>query len=421
MYPNPASALPLPSRPNLDQYKKLAKDLVKACKSGDPDALHVWATEWLQKLADRQSFELRAAIQGQIGPLTEFARNKPVKTLTDAQFVIARAHGFKSWPRFAEHLEGLTGTNPISRFEAAADAIVTGDAVTLRRLLREDPHLIRARSTREHRATLLHYIGANGFEDFRQKSPKNAVEIAKLLLDAGAEADGLTDGAMGIGTPLGLVATSIHPVQTGVQIELLETLLEHGASVDGAPGGWNPLLAALHNGRPQAAEFLARRGARLDLEGAAGVGRLDLVKTFLKGDATKAQMDNGFLWACEYGRNSVVEFLLEKGVDLRTQGNTGLTGLHWAVVGGQLETIRLLLEHGAPLEERNIYGGTALGQALWSVVNADPGVDYVPIIETLIDAGAEIEPGALNWLARQEGRSAAAKARVEELLRRHGA
>jgi hypothetical protein len=417
VYPNPASALPLPLRPNLEQYRKLAKDLVKACKSGDPEAPRVWASEWLHRLADLQP----VSIEGQVDLLAEFARSKPVNALADAQFVIARTHGFKSWPRFAEHLEALAlASTPISRFEAAADAIVTGEAATLQRLLREDPELIRARSTREHRATLLHYIGANGFEDFRQKSPKNAVEIAKLLLDAGAEVDGLTDGAMGIGTPLGLVATSIHPVQTGVQIELLETLLDHGASVDGAPGGWNPLLAALHNGRPQAAEFLAQRGARLDLEGAAGVGRLDLVKTFLKGDATKAQMENGFLWACEYGRNSVVEFLLEKGVDLRTRGNTGLTGLHWAVAGGQLDTIRLLLDRGAPLEEKNVYGGTALGQALWSVFNSDPGVDYVPIIETLIQAGAEIEPGSLAWLARQDGRSTA-KARVEEVLRRHGA
>jgi hypothetical protein len=30
MYPNPQEALPLTSRPNLDQYRKLAKELVKA-------------------------------------------------------------------------------------------------------------------------------------------------------------------------------------------------------------------------------------------------------------------------------------------------------------------------------------------------------------------------------------------------------
>jgi hypothetical protein len=39
MFPNPQSALPLPPRPNLEQYKKLAKDLVKVCKTGNSDRL----------------------------------------------------------------------------------------------------------------------------------------------------------------------------------------------------------------------------------------------------------------------------------------------------------------------------------------------------------------------------------------------
>ena len=71
--------------------------------------------------------------------------------LADAQFVIARSHGFMSWPRLVKHLEGLTRTSSsVSRFEAAADAIVAGDVATLNRLLGEDPTLIHARSTREH-------------------------------------------------------------------------------------------------------------------------------------------------------------------------------------------------------------------------------------------------------------------------------
>jgi ankyrin repeat protein len=308
----------------------------------------------------------------------------------------------------------------------AADAVVSGDRPTLERLLRESPELVRARSTRAHHATLLHYVGTNGFENYRQKSPKNAVEIATVLLEAGAEVDAVAD-TYGKGTTLGLVATSVHPAQAGVQIALLQTLLDYGAAVDGAPGGWNPLIAALHNGRPEAAEFLAKRGARLDLEGAAGVGRLDVVKGFftddgaLEANTTKLQMELGFLWACEYGWNSIVDFLIEKGVDLRAQACTGETGLHWAVVGGHLDTIKLLLERGAPLEVKNIYGGTALGQALWSAINGDPGIDYVPICETLIQAGAEIEPGSLDWLARQDGRSAASKARIADVLRKYGA
>jgi ankyrin repeat protein len=396
----------LPVRPSLEQYRKQAKELLKACKSGDAAAV--------QRIQRHHPHANQMPNPG--GDLA----------LADAQLVIAREHAFESWPKFAKHIEALTHENsPTSHFELAADAIVAGDAVTLKRLLRDNPELIRERSTRVHRATLLHYVGANGFEDYRQKSPKNAVEIAKTLLAAGAQIDAVAE-TYGKGTALGLVASSVHPKLAGVQIALLETLLDAGAAINGAPGGWNPLAGALRNGRGEAAEFLAQRGALLDLQGAAGVGRLDVVKTFfdesggLKANVTRTQMESGFLWACEYGRNEVVDFLLQNGVDLSTQANTGLTGLHWAVVGGQLAAIRLLLERGALLEAKNVYGGTALGQALWSAVNGDQGIDYAEIINTLIAAGAKIEPGSLGWLARQPG-SASTKSRIEALLRHHGA
>ena len=55
-----------------------------------------------------------------------------------------------------------------ARFERAVDAVVAGDVGTLRSLLREDGGLIRQRSTRDHQATLLIYVGANGVEGFRQ-------------------------------------------------------------------------------------------------------------------------------------------------------------------------------------------------------------------------------------------------------------
>src|SRR5207247_10518438 len=99
-----------------------------------------------------------------------------------------------------------------------------------------------------------------------------------------------------------------------------------------AGNGQRAVNGCLANGRPEAAEFLARRGAPLDLEGAAGVGRLDLVKSFvnedgsLKANATTAQMKSGFNWACEYGRTSVVDFTLQKGIEVgeRHRGETGL-------------------------------------------------------------------------------------------------
>jgi ankyrin repeat protein len=410
MYPNPADVVPFPARPNLEQYKKRAKALVKACTSGGGDAIRTWAADWIESLtsalktSDGDHRERFDRLVRQIGDfawktMSASGRRTETCTLADAQFVIARVHGFPSWPQFAGQITALTHpTSDVSQFESAVEAIITGNVATLRRLVRANPALIRARSPRDHQATLLQYVAGNGVEGFRQKTPQNAVDVAKLLLDAGADVDAPNwpDGPAGPGTTLGEVATSVHPARAGVQITLMQTLLDYGANINGLPGGWNPLLAALHNGRREAAEFLAARGARLDLEGAAGVGRLDVVQTFFNKDgalrnATNAQMESGFGWACEYGRNAVVEFLLDRGVDLRAGEKTSQTGLHWAVIGGALETVALLLKRGAPLEAKNVYGGTILGQATWCVINGDRSVDYVPIIIALLAAGARVE------------------------------
>jgi hypothetical protein len=69
----------------------------------------------------------------------------------------------------------------VSEFEAAADAIVSGDLKGLRGLLAGNPDLVRQRSTREHRSTLVHYSSANGIESYRQKTPQNVVEIHVLV------------------------------------------------------------------------------------------------------------------------------------------------------------------------------------------------------------------------------------------------
>ena len=50
-------------------------------------------------------------------------------------------------------------------FERAADVVIAGDVATLASMLRDTPGLVFARSAREHRVTLLHYVGANLVED----------------------------------------------------------------------------------------------------------------------------------------------------------------------------------------------------------------------------------------------------------------
>src|SRR5712692_4079242 len=194
----------VPARPTLEHYKKLAKDLLKAYQSGDAASMKRIQDHYQRPLTWD---ELREAAQWQLRKLKGSARQSAGFTLADAQFLIARLHAFESWPKFKKHIEAvLRERSPISKFELAADAVITGDVATLRQFLREDPELIRARSTRVHQSTLLHYVSANGVEDFRQKTPANAVEVTKILLDAGAEVD--AEDNPGRGTTLGLVATS---------------------------------------------------------------------------------------------------------------------------------------------------------------------------------------------------------------------
>ena len=181
----------LPSRPSLEQYRKQAKDFVKACRTGDSESLWQVRKYHPRYHVPRDHVEAAKLRSGQ---LLDSVVNTASFTLADAQLVIARAHGFESWPKFAKHLEGLERENfPVANFERAADAIVTGDRTTLEHLLGEDPELIRVHSARAHRAMLLHYISANGVERFRQKTPRNIVEIARLLLNAGADVNAVAD------------------------------------------------------------------------------------------------------------------------------------------------------------------------------------------------------------------------------------
>lgn len=233
------------------------------------------------------------------------------------------------------------------------------------------------------------------FQHYRQKTPRNIVEVTLILLQAGAEIDATANVYGGGCTTLGLAVTSVHPERAGMQQALLQTLLNHGANIDqtSADGnGQSIVTGCLANGRLQAAEFLTSRGARLDLVAAAGLGRIDLVETFYP-QATREQVRDAFLWACEYGRNSVVEFLLAKGVDPAAHSRDGQTGLHWSVIGGQPETVKLLLRHNAPLEVENTYGGTVLAQALWSAAHGGDPELYVAILDTLADAGAKVPQG----------------------------
>ncbi|AMV22477.1 hypothetical protein [Planctomyces sp. SH-PL14] len=146
-------------------------------------------------------------------------------TPDDARQTIAREYGFTDWL----HAAAEGGDPPDADFELAVDTLLRGDVETLRVLLAGDPRLIHRRSRYGHRSTLLHYVGSNGVETYRQRVPLNLAEITRLLVEAGADVNAPANMYGGGSTTLGLLATSDHPAKAGVTDDVRKVLEEAAA------------------------------------------------------------------------------------------------------------------------------------------------------------------------------------------------
>ena len=418
--------LPLPARPDLADYIKLAEELVEAARSKNANALQEWCGGWLESIVRSSGPGLTDFVRGSweraIGEVEKGARETSEKAkeggarfeLADAQALVAHAHSFGGWDAFAGFVDEDTRQTPEgAEFEVAADAVVDGNLARLQSRLRRNPVLAHARSARIHRATLLYYLAANGIEDFRQRSPANAPEIARLLLDAGAEVDALCGLGNSDDTPMLALVTSVHPHHMGVATELIEIFVEAGSKVNGVKGDDAPVRLALKFGYPDSAAALVRLGAEVKTVAmAAGLDRLDLTKEFVEErGASEADLAAAFEDACRFGRTEIAEYLLAKGADVDGQGTWNMTGLMWAASQGHLDTMALILDRGPSLELRNEFGGTAMGTTLHFAINSPrPGADYPAVIDMLLNAGLKFE-GKRKGTGLDD---------IDAVLRRHG-
>ncbi|MCI0681563.1 MAG: ankyrin repeat domain-containing protein [Gemmataceae bacterium] len=360
---------PLPFRSTLDQYQAQAEALLAAHHAGDPQALCI-----IHRCHPRF---LDANIPWLARNLSPAEIQNAAFDLADAQLTVARGYNFRDWHALIEYVDAVTQDGAVSRFEAAVEAIITGDLAGLQALLREHPGLVHARSTRVtnfdppvHRATLLHYVAANGVESYRQQTPRNAVDIAKALLEAGAEVDALAGMYGGQYTTMSMLVSSSPPAEAGVQIALVETLLDHGASIEGrgSPKWGSPLMTALVFGFPAVAEALVRRGAAVDnVAAAAGLGRPDRAAELLA-SADADSRHRALALAAQLGHAEVVRLLLDAGEDPNRYNPDGThahaTPLHQAALAGHDAVVRMLVERGARLDIKDtIYQSTPLGWA----------------------------------------------------------
>jgi len=256
-------------------------------------------------------------------------------------------------------------------FQRAVALIGAGDLPALEELLTDHPELARERLVAPGAWLRDKIAGAlDGFfkdpyllwfvaEDVpvHGRLPRNIAEVTRAILRSAQGTPGLREQ---LDSTLRLVCWSGVAQQAGVQIELIDTLLDAGASPNGDPD------CALVNRHVAAAEHLVARGAELTLASAVCLGRWDDARR-LAATASEAEKQFALVLAALNGKAEAVKRMVEIGADVnRPSADLYAHGtpLHHAVCSGSLATVRALVEAGAdPGKRDSAWNGTPLGWA----------------------------------------------------------
>ena len=359
-----------PVRPNLDQMKHQAKDLLRALRDGDPSAIE----------------EFNAYHPANV--TAESAR------LADAQLVLARSYGAPSWPRLVQSCNLI-------------DAIWRDDVEAVREIVQQNPRLLHedagirnknwgpplsyaANLGRDEIIKLLHRLGATDLEQAMDRamlqSKINTAAMLYQLMGSPSPPDGALGGpaytlsasgtafALKIGVPVcDQNGQRVAPVDVVLETdsrnpsakhEILEMYVQHGLELPDTP------VMALHRGRLDLIEKHLKRDPRL------------LERTFSHEEIYPPEMGchdeisatqgtplkgTTLLHLCaDYDEIEIARWLLERGMDpdaraaVDVEGFGGHTALFGTVVsqpnfwmnyragGPKVATVtQLLLDHGA--------------------------------------------------------------------------
>ena len=187
--------------------------------------------------------------------------------------------------------------------------------------------------------------------------PKNIADVTRTILRSAQGSPGFQEQ---IDSTLRLVCWSGVAQRCGVQIELMDALLDAGASPDGGPNN------ALVNGHVTAAEHLVARGAALTLASAVCLGRWDDASRLAQ-TASDGEKQFAFVLAALNGKADALKWMIGAGVDVNRPSQdlySHGTPLHHAVCSGSLEAVKVLVEAGADLSAKDTaWSGTPLGWA----------------------------------------------------------
>jgi uncharacterized protein len=309
----------LPPRPDLAQLRHRAKDLLRAAKGGDTDAL-----------------ERIRAVSG-------------TPTLASAQLAVAREYGFDSWPKLKTEVE-------------RREILDSRDLGRLADLLAAEPALATAPMghwcDHPNGASPLGYVAMLRYDTARSawRDLPGTGEMARALLSAGAAVDGHPGDSE---TPL-ITAASYGDA------DVARALVEAGADLDaraatdsgGVPEGTALLHAAVF-GMTSVVDVLVEAGAGANsLEEAAAVGDLT---GWLTPDAPADARTRALVMAADHERLDVIDELVAARVPVDAVDPIwGGHPLRTAATNGRAASVRRLLALGADPTLRDDQGRTAL-------------------------------------------------------------
>jgi hypothetical protein len=228
--------------------------------------------EFLRKLAKDRLADLRKA-----NPRTQLAA---------ALLAVAQEHGFSSWRALKAEIDSRQATAASRLFEAIAKR----DAEAVRRLLREEPSLIRARHSR-HDASALHHASCD-------------LDTTRVLLDAGADPNDAADDAA-----IGVI-------------------------------GWATMTPPGGEIARDVVALLVSRGARHHIFSAIATGDPDVVRGLIEQhpEALDQRLSPRYHgqtplhYAIARGRSDLLALLMEMGADVDAPDGNGQTALEFALL-----------------------------------------------------------------------------------------
>jgi len=218
-------------------------------------------------------------------------------------------------------------------------AVVAGSEAVARRLL-------------EHRADPEVRGRRDGLTALDLAVRARHLDIAEMLLEHGAKANMLSEGASGWRPLLSAVDAS--------SVEASEMLMDHGAHAD-LPSEY-PLHVAARLGDAPMVALLLRRGARCDAPDASGrtplhhaarFGRPEVVSMLLRERASPDAQDSAYghtplHLAAIYNTLEVAGVLLQGRADFRARCRRGLAPVEVAIKHGHHDFTQLLLQADQP-------------------------------------------------------------------------